>query len=393
MTGRTIHIFLALILFVSAVVVFLESAREKTQGDSEPWHHAHTMRNGTPKSARRAFRGPGRSITVISVNERFLQALESDTVSAVYQRIEADLSRLEAEDVLTLLDEADLANEHGTLNLNVTPALFDALWKINREVAAKRLLGRRSLRENDHIRYRIPLFFADWMREVPSEFISWLDRNRQDLMSDLQLFSAGEIIAITALTERDAANGMERVQSLPAEQARKIVSGVFSQRLDFLPPDRAISFLRTALSQHGHEEIVGHACGTQLYDESESSLMEFFERHTTTREEGEAILFQVVKTRIQIGLGPESVGDYLQSVRAFSEARGFRNANDLAAVILGVTSDRDHDDERAVSELLSYEPGRSALEIFLAERGDSMDDTQRRRVTDRLELFPGPLNR
>jgi uncharacterized radical SAM superfamily protein len=90
---------------------------------------------------------------------------------------------------------------------------------------------------------------------------------------------------------------------------------------------------------------------------------------------------------MDMGLGEDPVEAFHVRMRAIAEAEGFGNANDITAVILGLRSDRGHQDERCVDELLSYNPEPSALNIFLGVRGNDMDAAQRARINERLQLL------
>jgi hypothetical protein len=80
------------------------------------------------------------------------------------------------------------------------------------------------------------------------------------------------------------------------------------------------------------------------------------------------------------------IGAFHDRMRNIADTEGFGNSNDLTPMILAIRSVKDRQDKRAVDELFTYDPTASSLEIFLNERGESMDADQRTRVTGRISL-------
>ncbi|MGJ8677865.1 MAG: hypothetical protein ACSHX0_10135 [Akkermansiaceae bacterium] len=323
------------------------------------------------------------SLSLESLSERFRQAVRNKTLNAVHKKVFLELSRLDDEQLMRLLDEVDTASDDNLVQPYLSAVLFDALCGVNRELAADYLV---SVSEDGILQFRFTFFFDDWHNEDPVEYLAWLDSNRAQLSKDGFLFGLAEGVVLTDLIETDRAAGLEHVKTLPEEHSRDVVFRVFSTRPYLLPPDQAITFLRDALSNHDHEDILARVCGFQLCIDN---MQAFFERHNTTQQESEAILFTAVSMKIGGGLGEEPVNVFNQRMRKLAKEEGLCNADDLTAVILGVMSERDRQDERAVDELLSYNPSPSALEIFLGERRDSLDSTQRERVTRRLTVLYG----
>ena len=339
--------------------------------------------HASPDTTRNARPRRDSPVDVASLFKRFRLAESYGTTDEVYRKIVSELKQFDADHILAMLAEVDSASDDGDVRSRVRAALFNALCGIDRGLACEYTISAPA---DNSFQYQAAANFDFWESEDSTKLIAWVDAHEKELSASGFLFNQAQVAAVSRLLKEDAAAAMERVKGLPAAQVGAIVSGVIGRNDNLFPPDQAIGFLREAMSRTGHEEILGKACGPQLYKEDESALQAFFRRHDTTREEGEAILFQSVKMDMQMGLGEDPIDAFHKRMRDLAEAEGFGNANDLTAVILGIRSDRDHEDKRAVDELLSYDPDASALMIFLGERGKSIDADQRDRITERLPV-------
>jgi hypothetical protein len=177
---------------------------------------------------------------------------------------------------------------------------------------------------------------------------------------------------------------MDRVRSLPPSIATAAIDSAFRQRSNLLAPDQAIEFLRDGLSRENHEALVGHVCGTQLYSKSPDDMREFFQKHEATPAEREAIIREAVKMKVGMGGYGGDTGKFLEASRKLAAEEGPGALDHITAVILGETSERDHEDRKAVDLLLEFEPDDEALHTFLEIRRSSLEESQRRRIEERL---------
>lgn len=376
-------VVLALVLLLAALVISYKNTNEnQPELGKDQSSQLHFENGQTFRSLKRASKDS--PMTADALCERFKRAVKNETVVGVHQKIVDELKRLDAERLLTLLAEVDqlnLASGDEGIQIYARGALLAALSSISRESAAAYLTP---LCIDFHLSHSADELIRNWLATDPKGLIHWLDDHRDDLLGHSEFLTLAESDALTFLITKDQASALDRIDLLPSEHARDIVLKVFKRRSRLLDPDQAIIFLREALSRKDHEDAVGEACGWWFYEKDEAEIQAFFQRHHTTIKEGEAILFQSVKAGIKIGRGEEPVSVYHQRMRALAEAEGFGNANELSAVILGVTVDRDHQDKRAVDELLSFDPDIKAIEIFIETSGSSLGEAQRGRINERL---------
>lgn len=373
------------ILLIAAILVIGGSKLIRPDG-SEPVSRNPRDTEGIESPAPRNSRKKASDLTLNSLCERLSKAAKTGTGDEVYRKIAGQLKELEDTQLILILGESKNAGCEEATESNLELAIVDALFSQSPELALDYVLSRYSEspeRWGSFIEGNVLL--GNWERMSVASLTKWLDTHRELLLTDKSpLIGILETAVLTQLVQSDRAAAIKRARSLPETQALSIIGDAFRQRSDLLDPDLSIAFLREALNGKGHEELVGQTCGLQLHSKGPDELRSFFRKHDATLAEREAILLQAVTMQVNMS-DQGKIDDFIQRTRRFAEDEEVGNANELTAVILGTTADRDHKDKRAVDQLLGYKPGPSAIQIFLKARGNSLDKAQAKRINDYLE--------
>ncbi len=378
------------ILLIAVIYTIAKSKSSKSSVESNAISRQHLSPNGIKIPARPNTRQRSSDLTLDSLCERLSKAEKIQTGSQVFQKILSQLSDLDSAHLIAMLGRLNSASCGGKSRSTLEQAIVSALGSQTPELALDYVLSRDS-EEPGRWNYFIEgnLLLGKWDKMTAASLAEWLDARRELLHTDKStLIGILETSLLTKLVQTDPATAMKRARALPESQALAIIGNSFRQRSDLLGPDEAINFLRESLNRVGHEELVGITCGRKLYPEGLETLQSFFRKHDASRAEKKAILFKAVGMQVNMG-GQGPTDEFIQRTRQFAEDEDVGNADELTAVILGTTADRDHEDKRAVDQLLSYNPGPSAIQIFLKARGNSLDTTQARRIEDYLDSSDG----
>lgn len=315
---------------------------------------------------------------------RLAKSLPTKSTNAVYESIRSNLRHLSADEILTLLGQLD-ATACRNMRSMLEVLLLNLLAKKEPAITADYLLTHCGAGDI-HWDGFSELFFGDWIRNDLEAALAWLDRHHQNLPSDGSVVVIGraETAVLSRMIQNDPHAAMVRLKSFPRTLSFPVIDSTFRRQSHLLKPDQAIVFLREGLGSENHEALVGHVCGGQLYSKGPDGMRDFFRKHETTLAEREAIIREAFTMEVNMGYRGDAE-EFLRRSRLFAEQEAPGALDHITAVILGVISDRDREDRKAVDILLGYNPNAEALRTFLETRGNSIEEAQRIRIQERLD--------
>jgi len=379
------RISIILIIGIIALVVSLGSVAV----------HRHHLEGTRPSAARGALTDTPPSRTTKSrIREapdlspealcgRIAKSLPMGSSDGVYQSIRGNLRHLSADEILTLLGQLDATACRNVRNM-LEVLLLDLLAKKEPSLTADYLLANCGASDIYWDAFS-ESFFMNWVHNDFEASIAWLDGHHRNPPNDgsIVVIVRAETSILSKLVQNDPQAALDRLLSFPSTLSYPIIDSAFRRNSHLLNPDQAIGFLRDGLGRENHEALVGYVCGVQLYSKGPDGLRDFFREHEATLPEREAIIREAFRMEVNMGYGGDTDA-FLRRSRAFAEQEGPGALHHITAVILGVISDRDREDRKAVDMLLDFNPDDEALRTFLEERGKSIDETQRLRIQERL---------
>ncbi|HEY1123935.1 MAG TPA: hypothetical protein VGE67_20115 [Haloferula sp.] len=343
--------------------------------------------NPPSSTASKSRQREARDLSPEALCERISKASGHGDKDAIFKAIRRDLSQLNPSEIIAMLDRLTTSNAGTKTDLEIL--LLDTLATKEPSLVADQLLARFQSEDGDSWESFSASFFDQWIGSDDSAAMAWLDARdnlRANDSAARRMVVIGETAALTHLLQKAPTAALDRVHSLPTDIAAPAINATFRQQSSLLAPDQAIEFLRGGLGGQNHEALVGLVCGTQLYSQSPETLREFFRKHDAALPEREAIIREAVKMKVGMGGYGGDTDKFLAESRKLAEEEGPGALDHITAVILGETSDRDHQDQKAVDLLLSFNPNNEALRTFLEIRGSSLEKSQRLRIEERLSL-------